>query len=111
MICPLCGGPLHVDDARRFVCERGHELDHGDVQEAAGVRVMVALWMAIDALESRATALRSLASMGPASDGDHLLHDASEAEKDATVLRTLAARAVRNPDYTDRRGQGDGDDT
>src|SRR3954465_7730808 len=63
MQCPLCGGPLHVDEAERFVCERGHEPEPGELEVAATQRATHALWMAIAALESEAAALRTLAGL------------------------------------------------
>ena len=90
MHCPLCGGPLHVDDARQLVCERGHAMGPEQARTAAAARVTTALWMAIEALESEATVRRTL---HPGGDGDE---DglASQAEEDARVLRRLAGAHV-----------------
>ena len=88
MRCPLCGGPLHVEDEARFACERGHELEPTAMRAAASSRVSVALWMAIEALESEAVALRLLASMDGADSGG--VARADQAEEDARVLREVA---------------------
>ncbi|MEY2398815.1 MAG: hypothetical protein QOJ00_1989 [Actinomycetota bacterium] len=88
MQCPLCGGPLHVEDGAHFRCERGHDLDPETMRLQVGTKVTSAFWMAIEALESEATALRMLATMDGAA-GDESLAD--QAEEDARVLRELAA--------------------
>lgn len=86
--CPLCGGPLHVEDGARFRCERKHEIAGGDLRVAAGARVTTALWMAIEALETEGEALRMLASLG---DDVASVTLADQAEEDARVLRSLAS--------------------
>lgn len=86
MRCPLCGGPLHVDEAEHFVCERGHDTTPEQLQAAALHRVTIALWMAIEALETEAQALQMLAASNR---GDGSAGLAEQAEKDALVLRTL----------------------
>jgi hypothetical protein len=91
MQCPLCGGPLHVEDEARFVCERDHEVPADDLRAAATPRVTVALWMAIEALESEAESLRMLHSFGR---GDGAGDLAAQAEKDARILRELASTHV-----------------
>ena len=93
MRCPLCGGPLHVEDGALFVCERGHQIPAGRLHLTAGTRVTVALWMAIEALESEAEALRALATFG-SGDGDGTLRLAEAAEDDARLLRQLAGKHV-----------------
>ena len=95
MKCPLCGGPLHVDDARDLVCERGHAMDQDQARVAASSRVTTALWMAIEALGSEAEVLRVMADRDGA-DGNLLL--AEQAEQDAMVLRKLAG-AHLPPDH------------
>lgn len=91
MICPLCGGPLHVEDAARFACERDHVLTAEQLQVAATTRVTTALWFAIEALQAEAEALRVLATLGG---GDGHAELAGRAEKDALVLRELAGAHV-----------------
>jgi hypothetical protein len=93
MQCPLCGGPLHIDDAGEFVCERGHGMSPEAMRVAATSRVTQALWMAIEALDSEAQGLRALAGVGlDGADGDVAL--AAQAESDANVLRKLAGSHV-----------------
>lgn len=91
MRCPLCGGPLHIDEWEHFVCEREQELTAGELQEVAATRVTVALRMAIEALETEALALQSLDSSGR---GDASKGLAEQAEKDALVLRTIGTAQV-----------------
>lgn len=60
---------------------------------AASNRVLVALWMAIEALETEAQALRLSATL--ARDGeDDVVGLAAQAERDAEVLRKLAGSHV-----------------
>lgn len=91
MQCPLCGGPLHVDGDGQFTCERSHQLSPDQLQTASGTRVTTALWMAIEALESEADGLRTLATFGR---GDGTSDLAEQAEKDAQLLRDLAGKHV-----------------
>jgi hypothetical protein len=86
MQCPLCGGPLHVEDENRFVCERGHALAAAELQVAATQRATHALWMAIAALESEAAALRTVAGIRGDDRSGEL---ADQAEKDAQLLRDI----------------------
>jgi hypothetical protein len=86
MKCPLCGGPLHIDRADQFACERGHRVQGGELAETAAARVTMAFWMAIEALESEAAALRLLAAE---QGGNEQL--AEQAADDARVLREMAA--------------------
>jgi hypothetical protein len=83
--CPMCGGPLHLREPGRFVCEREHEMSSDELQRAAEHRVSYAFWMAIEALESEADALRAIALHSEQSP-----ELADQAEKDARVLRELA---------------------
>ncbi len=92
MECPLCGGPLHAEADAVFVCERGHAMDPDQLHVAAGSRATAALWMAIAALESEASALRMLASMSSA-DG-RTAQQARRAEEDARLLREMASAHV-----------------
>ena len=88
MRCPLCAGPLTRRDADLFSCEVGHELSDVELRQAATARATVALWMAIEALGSEASALRRLA----ASEGDDGIFRAmaGQAEADERLLRELA---------------------
>jgi hypothetical protein len=88
--CPMCGGPLHLRDPDRFVCERKHEMTGDELRRAAEHRVTYAYWMAIEALEAEADALRVIAQR---SEGSPDLAD--QAEKDAQVLRDLAMAHTR----------------
>jgi hypothetical protein len=90
MQCPLCAGPLHIEQADEFACERGHRLGGEALAEAAAARVTIAFWMAIEALESEAEALRVLAADHG---GDEEL--AEQAADDARVLRDLASAHLR----------------
>jgi hypothetical protein len=92
MQCPLCGGPLHVEDQARFACERGHDLGPDEMRIAASQRVTAALWMAIEALETEALALRSLDTLGRGDGDGRSLAD--QAEADARILRELASSHV-----------------
>lgn len=85
MKCPLCGGPLHIDQADQFACERGHQVQGDELAETAAARVTMAFWMAIEALESEAAALRLLS----AGQGGNL-RLAEQAADDARVLREMA---------------------
>jgi hypothetical protein len=85
MQCPLCGGPLHIERAELFACERGHELNGDELTRAVASRVTMAFWLAIEALETEAEALRVL-SDGQGSN-EQLAHQAVD---DAQVLRKLA---------------------
>jgi hypothetical protein len=87
MQCPLCAGPLHLEDGLVFECERGHQMDADQGRVAANGRVTTALWMAIEALETEATVLRTLVSAG-GSDGDGSAL-ADQAEADARLLRKI----------------------
>jgi hypothetical protein len=91
MSCPLCGGPLHVEDATRFVCERQHAMNAEQLQVAAATRVTTALWYSIEALQAEADALRVLATLDG---GDGSAEMAERAEADAMVLRELAGAHV-----------------
>jgi hypothetical protein len=91
MSCPLCGGPLHLEAAARFVCERQHVLTAEQLQGAATTRVTTALWYSIEALQAEAEALRVLATLDG---GDGSAELAERAEKDAMVLRELAVAHV-----------------
>lgn len=89
MQCPLCGGPLHVEDEAIFACERKHYLNAEQMRVAAATRVTTALWMAIEALETEALALRTLATADRGDGSGVSLAD--QAEEDARLLRKLAA--------------------
>jgi GAF domain-containing protein len=91
MRCPLCAGPLREESANLFTCEVGHQLRGDELHQAATSRASVALWMAIEALESEAVALRSLAERAPA---DGVADLAAHAEHDARLLRTLSTAHV-----------------
>ena len=96
MQCPLCSGPLQLDDARRFVCERGHDLGRAELERAAESRVSMALWMAIEALESQARALTIIAGTGDGGGG--AAEHAEQAEADARILRQVVqAHAAETP--------------
>jgi len=82
--CPLCGGPLHLEASDQFVCARGHTIDGAVLPRLSSARLSAALWMAIEALDAEAEALRIL---GGTEDGDGL---ASRATQDAQVLRAMA---------------------
>jgi hypothetical protein len=92
MTCPLCGGPLHAEADAVFACERGHVLNAGQLHVAGQSRATAALWMAIEALESEAAALRVLASLGSADGGTSRLAD--RAEEDARLLRKITTGHV-----------------
>jgi hypothetical protein len=97
----LCGGPLHVE-ANDLVCRRGHELDAVAFRESAAARASVALWLAIDALESQAEGLRFVAR----SQGDHAdLMLAEQAESDARLLRELTPVSARRHGFDDESGE------
>ena len=97
MQCPLCGGPLRLDHPDTFVCERGHQLVGDGMRSASGNRLSMALWMAIEALETEAQMLRVLG--GGAADQDDL---ADRASADARLLRELAStRSVPSPGAAD----------
>lgn len=85
MMCPLCGGPLHLENPDRFVCERSHELDRDEVATLSNARLSMALWMAIEALDNEAEALGLLAR-GDSADGR-----ANQAAEDAQILRRIAS--------------------
>lgn len=89
MQCPLCAGPLHIEDVDRFACERGHEIVADDLRLTTQARVTVAFWMAIEALETEAEALRVLAASGH---GDGAVDHAEQAAEDAEILRQLSTR-------------------
>lgn len=95
MQCPLCGGPLEVRNDDLFVCEVGHELDDDELRATASTRAMVALWMAIEALEVEADALNALAALGGDEDAGRL---AAQATADAGLLRRLAGARHRGHD-------------
>jgi hypothetical protein len=100
MQCPLCAGPLRIRDVERYACERGHEISADDLRVTTQARVTVAFWMAIEALETEAEALRVLDS---ASHPDGTADLAEQAAKDAELLRQLATAHL--PDrYADARG-------
>jgi alkylhydroperoxidase family enzyme len=92
MTCPLCGGPLHAEPDAVFGCERGHALNAEQLHVAAQARATAALWMAIEALESEAAALRVVASLGSA-DGETTRH-ADRAEEDVRLLRKITRGPV-----------------
>jgi|SRR3954469_24297449 len=85
MQCPLCAGPLHLENPERFVCARGHALTGSELAESTASRVTIAFWMAIEALDSEAEALRILAARDGGSN-----ELASQAAKDAQLLREMA---------------------
>ena len=74
-----------------FKCEVGHELHGEELHRAATARASVALWMAIEALETEAQALRLLSTSGP---GDAPPTLADQAEADARLLRKISAAHV-----------------
>jgi len=84
MQCPLCGGPLRLDRPERFACRRGHELSAGEAQRAATARVSMAVWMAIEALESQAEVLRIMAT-----GSGEVPELAEQADEDARILREI----------------------
>jgi hypothetical protein len=86
MQCPLCGGPLHLENPERFICARGHELAGADLAQSVASRVSIAFWMAIEALDSEAEALRVLSPENGAND-----QLAAQAAEDASVLRKMAS--------------------
>lgn len=88
MHCPLCAGTLTQQDADLFTCDVGHELSTGASRRQATTRATVALWMAIEALGTEATALRGLVKSG--GDGAVLESMAAQADEDARLLRELA---------------------
>jgi hypothetical protein len=104
MQCPLCAGPLHVDDVDELHlrCERGHEIDADGLRVTTQARVTVAFWMAIEALHNEAEALRTLAAAGRV---DGVTELADQADRDATLLRELAT-AHLPPEYA---GDGHGE--
>ena len=85
MQCPLCGGPLRIEPAEQFVCERGHRLPGKELAEAVATRVTMAFWLAIEALESEAEALQVIADGQGGND-----QIARRAVEDARVLREMA---------------------
>ncbi|MEW6470949.1 MAG: hypothetical protein AB1679_01645 [Actinomycetota bacterium] len=87
MQCPLCAGPLRLAADTEFACERGHEMGPEELAAAAASRVTTAFWMAIEALESEAAGLRTLAASGY---GNHLVGLAQRADEDARILRDVA---------------------
>ena len=91
MRCPLCAGPLREEAVDLFKCEVGHELRGDDLHLAATARASVALWMAIEALETEAEALRRLSTSGAAEAPPTL---AEQAEADARLLRKSSAAHV-----------------
>ncbi len=103
--CPLCGGPLHMEDGLVFACERGHQMDGEQMRVAAATRVTTALWMAIEALESEALGLRTVVSVGSPDGGASTLAD--QAEQDARLLRKMTTTHV--PPGHDTRGSGGSD--
>jgi hypothetical protein len=90
MQCPLCAGPLHLENPDLFACERGHQLQGAELARAAAERTTIAFWMAIEALETEAEALRILAA---ADGGDTEL--AGQAAEDAKLLRDLASAHLK----------------
>jgi len=74
-----------VERPEQFACERGHRLEGVQLAQTAAGRVTMAFWMAIEALETEAEALRLLAK---GAGGDDEL--AERAAADAQVLRGLA---------------------
>ena len=86
----LCAGPLHLREGADFACERGHEIAADDLRVTTQARVTVAFWMAIEALETEAEALRILAV---ADGGDTEL--AGQAAEDAKLLRDLAGAHLK----------------
>ena len=91
MRCPLCAGPLREEAVDLFKCEVGHELRGGELHQAATARASVALWMAIEALETEAQALRRLSALG---DGEAAPTLADQAEADARLLRKISVAHV-----------------
>lgn len=87
MRCPMCAGPLHEEAANVFRCEVGHELVGDELQNAATSRASVALWMAIEALETEASAFHAVADRADMSDMREM---AEQAERDARLLRELS---------------------
>ena len=97
MQCPLCAGPLHIEDLDRFACERGHQIGADDLRVTTQARVTVAFWMAIEALETEAEELLVLAASGHADGAADL---AEQAAKDAEVLRQAATHHLP-PQYAE----------
>lgn len=91
MRCPLCAGPLREESVNLFTCEVGHQLRGEDLHKAATSRASVSLWMAIEALDSEASALRALAGTTTDDGIDDL---ADQAERDAQLLRALSTAHV-----------------
>lgn len=104
MQCPLCGGPLRLEEGV-FLCERQHRLDGDQLRAAAATRVSSAFWMAIEALESEATALRSLATLTSADGTSAAL--AEQAEEDARLLRQLAGAHLPSDFVAEDAGASD----
>lgn len=93
MTCPLCGAPLAAEEAFSALSERADELPAEELGATAAARVAAAFWMAIEALESEAQALRALAGP-PLGGGVGMDGSAEQAEQDARLLRALGERHV-----------------
>jgi hypothetical protein len=88
MLCPLCGGPVHLEDDE-LACELGHKISPEEQLRAADHRLAEALWMAVNALDNEAQSFRLLAS------GDESGF-ADDAARQADLLRDFARRHAAN---------------
>lgn len=86
LTCPICAGPLHVQDPERVFCDRGHEMTSDDAARRLNHRLQEALWMALNALETEAEMWRSVAEL----DGsDKAMIRTDEIDDQAELIRSV----------------------
>lgn len=85
MRCPLCSGPVHEVESG-FKCAVDHAFNHEEMVEQTNLRLSVALWMAVEALDNEANVLRAATGHAQAETW------ADEAAAQARTLRHFASQ-------------------
>lgn len=99
LTCPECGGviwEIREGDQVHYDCHVGHSYSSETMLHAQSAALEAALWTAVRTLEERAALIRRLA-VRAANHKSHLvekrfLQQADEAERDASIIRTLLER-------------------
>ncbi len=87
--CPICSGPLELDDAGH-TCDAGHRFDDAQLGADRLATVRRALWSAVRALEDEVIRARWQADRPGAT--ELWASKADDADAAAETLRTFAAR-------------------
>jgi two-component system chemotaxis response regulator CheB len=92
LTCPECSGVLwevHDGSLTRYVCQIGHAYNEEALMSGQSETLERALWVAVRALDERATLASRAERSGHDLTARHFIHQASEAEKNAEVIRGI----------------------